>query len=68
MFIIGGEAEKAGRNRELAMVPEFARFLEKTPEAERRGKGFALVSPAGTRGRGSLCLDAVSKRAYESGG
>ncbi len=40
MFIIGGEAEKAGCNRLLPMAPEFARFLDKTPEAERRGKVF----------------------------
>ena len=40
MFIISGEAEKAGCNRLLPMAPEFARFLEKTPEADRRGKVF----------------------------
>jgi integrase len=61
MFIVGGEAEKAGRNRLLPMAPEFARFLEKTPEAERQGKVFSLVPPAGTRGPGPICLDTVSK-------
>lgn len=61
MFIIGGEAEKAGCNRLLPMAPEFSRFLEKTPEAERRGKVFPLVPPAGTRGPGPICLETVSK-------
>ena len=42
------------------MAPEFARFLEKTPEAERQGKVFNLVPPAGSRGP-VPCIDAVSK-------
>lgn len=50
MFIIGGEGEKAGCNRLLPMAPEFARFLAKTPEAERVGKVFPLVPPANFRG------------------
>ena len=61
MFIISGEAEKANRNRLLPLAPEFARFLEKTPEAEREGKVFKLVSPAGSRGAYAHCLDAVSR-------
>jgi integrase len=60
MFIIGGEAEKGNCNRLLPMAPEFARFLAKTPEAERVGKVFPLVPPQGSRG-GPVWLEKVSE-------
>jgi integrase len=61
MFIIGGEAEKAGCNRLLPMAPEFARWLEKIPEAERHGRVFPLVKPEGSRGSGPVRLDTTSE-------
>ncbi len=61
MFIIGAEAEKGHRNRLLPMAPEFARFLAKIPEAERRGKVFSLVPPAGSRGQDFLRLEMASR-------
>lgn len=61
MFIIGGEAEKGNCNRLLPMAPEFARFLEKTPEAERVGKVFSLAPPQGSQGSGAVKPATVSK-------
>jgi integrase len=64
MFIVSGDAEKAGRNRLLPMAPEFARWLEKVPETERRGKVFPLLRPKegkGSRGDGPVSLDTASQ-------
>ena len=43
MFRIPADAEKGNRDRLLPMAPEFAEFLESTPEAERVGLVFPLV-------------------------
>ncbi|REJ66661.1 MAG: site-specific integrase [Planctomycetota bacterium] len=42
-FRIYAEAEKGQRDRLLPMTPDFARFLLKTPKAERSGKVFRLI-------------------------
>jgi integrase len=63
MLRIPAELEKGNRNRLLAMAPEFATFLERTPPEERKGRVFKL------RGiKGSL-LEAgtVSKRVCDIG-
>jgi integrase len=44
------------------MAPEFARFLEKTPEAERHGRVFTLVKARGSRGNGPIRLDTISEK------
>ena len=61
MFIVSGDTKKAGRNRLLPMAPEFARWLEKVPEADRQGKVFPLTPPEGSRDCGSMRLDTTSK-------
>ncbi len=43
MLRIPAESEKGGQDRLLPIAPEFAEFLEQTPEAERRGRVFKLV-------------------------
>jgi integrase len=40
---IFGEAQKSGRDEILPLVPDFAQFLTKTPEAERVGQVFPLL-------------------------
>jgi integrase len=41
-FKIKGEAQKSGKDQLLPLVPDFAEFILKTPEAERRGRVFRL--------------------------
>jgi integrase len=63
MLRIPAELEKGNQNRQLAMAPEFCKFLERTPPENRKGRVFKL------RGcKGSL-LEAgtVSKRVCEIG-
>lgn len=40
MFFIRGHAEKGRQNRILAMAPQFAEFLQQTPEKKRTGYVF----------------------------
>ncbi|MCH8046437.1 MAG: site-specific integrase [Planctomycetes bacterium] len=47
MLRIPAELEKGHKTRILPMAPEFAEFLERVPEAERRGRVF---KPLGLRG------------------
>ena len=41
-FNIKGEAQKSGRDELTPMTPDFAEFLSRTPESERRGRVFKL--------------------------
>ena len=41
-FKIKGEAQKSGQDETLPMTPDFAEFLMRTPENERRGRVFRL--------------------------
>ncbi len=43
-FRILGEAQKSGRDEVLPMTPDFAQFLQATPEAERVGPAFKLIA------------------------
>jgi integrase len=43
-FRILGEAQKSGQDEILPMTPDFAQFLQATPEAERVGRVFHLDS------------------------
>lgn len=43
MFVIRAELEKGGQDRRLPMTPDFAEFLQATPEAERTGPVFPIV-------------------------
>ena len=59
MFRIRAEAEKGHKDRLLPMAPEFAEFLQATPENEHDGFTF---NPLSVRpGNGRLLLDAVSR-------
>jgi integrase len=40
LLVIPAEMEKGNQDRLLPMAPEFARFLEETPEADRQGPVF----------------------------
>jgi hypothetical protein len=50
MLRIPANLEKGNQNRLLAMAPEFAEFLERTPPEERKGRVFMLKSPSGRPG------------------
>jgi integrase len=52
-FRIKGTAQKSGRDELLPMTPDFAEFLLRTPEAQRRGRVFKL-----NQGGGNLPLAA----------
>ncbi len=41
-FKIRGEAQKSGQDELLPMTPDFAEFILRTPESERRGRVFRL--------------------------
>ena len=41
-FKIKGEAQKSGQDELLPMTPDFAEFILRTPEGERRGRVFRL--------------------------
>lgn len=43
MFLILAELEKGGQDRILPMTPDFAEFLQATPESERVGPVFPIV-------------------------
>lgn len=43
-FRIYAEAQKSGRDEVLPMTPDFAQWLQQTPEAERQGRVFRLVA------------------------
>lgn len=58
MLRIPAELEKGNRDRVLPMAPEFAEFLLKTPESNRRGRVFKLTS---RRGGAHLCHYRVSE-------
>ncbi len=47
MLRIPAKLEKGHRDRLLAMAPEFAEFLERTPPEERTGRVFNLKAPSG---------------------
>jgi site-specific recombinase XerC len=58
MLRIPANLEKGNQNRLLAMAPEFAEFLERTPPEERKGRVFMLKSPSGRPGwamRSDIC-------------
>ena len=50
MLQIPAELEKGNKDRLLPMAPEFADFLQRTPEADRKGRVFKLKSPSGRPG------------------
>jgi integrase len=59
VFLIRSEHEKGNKDRELPMAPEFAEFLSRTPEDERRGYVF---NPKAQKRRGDrLTKDRVSR-------
>lgn len=59
MLRIPAGCEKGNRDRILPMAPEFAEFLLRTPEADRRGRVFKLKAPSG-RGSWAMRSDTMS--------
>ena len=47
-FRIKGEAQKSGRDELTPMTPDFAEFILRTPEAQRRGRVFRLNQDGGS--------------------
>ena len=58
MFRVRAELEKGNQDRWLPMTPDFAEFLESTPEAARTGPVFRLL---GLRGKDCRDFDWVSR-------
>jgi integrase len=58
MFRVRAELEKGNQDRLLPMTPDFAEFLETTPEDARTGPVFRLL---GMRGKESRDFDWASR-------
>ena len=66
MLRIPAELEKGHRDRMLPLAPEFARFLEATPEHRRRGRVFRPLGKKGevvTAERASQLIAKIGKKA-----
>jgi len=61
MLRIAAESEKGFQDRLLPMAPEFAEFLQRTPEADRVGPVFKLVTRLGRPPREWWVSSVVSK-------
>lgn len=47
MLLVSAEYEKGGKDRRVPLTPDFAEFLEETPEEDRIGRVFRLPGRAG---------------------
>ncbi|MEO2045846.1 MAG: site-specific integrase [Pirellulales bacterium] len=66
MLRIPAELEKGNQNRLLAMAPEFAKFLLRTPPEDRKGRVFKLKAPVRQPGW-AMRSDTIGKRVCDIG-